>query len=215
MSLRIQQLITTEASVFDDFYAIYARAFPKSEQKNILVLQANILDPSYTVFLAYLHEKLVGFCIFFHLKDEDFFLLEYLAVDEKHRGKGIGSELLKHGLAQLFKEYGNRFLLIEIDSIKEPLEESILCQKREQFYRSIGALRLEPLDYLSPPLSLDEVSSPPMKLLVHAPNSQKSISKKQLRRWLEIIYMHVYSCSKEDKRIDTMLHHAPNFFHLI
>ena len=206
MALHVKALTREDAQEFDGFYAIYSTAFPRSEQKSRDALLQMQHASFYTIYLAYNDEKNVGFCIMYHPYDEDFFLLEYMAVDENQRGIGLGSTLLKNSIEQLFETHGTRALLIEIDSPEKSSVEQEIREKREAFYRRLGALKIDPFDYILP--SQTSELAPPMELLVYHP-TLREISKETLQTWLEKLYVDVYGCSKTDSRIAHMLAHVP------
>ena len=212
MSLQIKALEQNNTEEFDGFYAIYSTAFPLSEQKSRDALLQMQHATFYTIYLAYNDEKIVGFCIMYHPHNEDFFLLEYMAIDETQRGIGLGSTLLKSSTEQLFKKQGTRALLIEIDSPEKSSTEQEICEKREQFYRRLGALKLDPFDYILALQSSEE--APPMELLVYHP-SIREVSKATLQIWLEKLYTDVYGCTKNDPRIAHMLADVPPILYLI
>jgi len=212
MALHVKALEHNNTQEFDGFYAIYSTAFPLSEQKSYDALLAMQHTSFYTIYLAYNDEKNVGFCIMYHPHNEDFFLLEYMAIDETQRGIGLGSTLLKSSIDQLFQTHGIRALLIEIDSPEKSSNEQKIREKREQFYRRLGALKIDPFDYILALQSNEE--PPPMELLVYHPN-MREVSKITLHRWLEKLYVNVYGCSKNDPRIDKMLEQVPPILNFI
>lgn len=212
MALHVKALEQNNLKEFDGFYAIYSTSFPLSEQKSRDALLAMQDASFYTIYLAYNDEKIVGFCIMYHPHNDDFFLLEYMAVDERLRGMGLGSTLLKSSIEQLFKTHGTRALLIEIDSPEKSSNEQEIREKRELFYRRLGALKIDPFDYILALQSSEE--APPMELLVYHP-SMREVSKESLQTWLEKLYVDVYGCSKTDPRITHMLAHVPPILTLI
>ncbi|MCD8543330.1 MAG: GNAT family N-acetyltransferase [Sulfurospirillum cavolei] len=212
MPLHVKALEHDHPQEFDGFYAIYSTAFPPSEQKPREVLLAMCCASFYTIYLAYNDEKIVGFCIMYHPWNEDFFLLEYMAVDETLRGIGLGSTLLKQSIDALYQNYGIRALLIEIDSPEKSSAEQEIREKRELFYRRLGALKIDPFDYILP--SQTKEDAPPMELLVYHP-SLREVSKERLQTWLEKLYTNVYGCEANDDRIALMLKDAPHSFTLI
>ena len=212
MALHVKALTENNSVEFDGFYTIYSTAFPKSEQKSLDALLKMAHSSFYTIYLAYNDEKIVGFCIMYHPYNEDFFLLEYMAVDEKERGIGLGSTLLKNSIDQLFQAYGTRALLIEIDSPETSSLDHVVREKRELFYRRLGALKIDPFDYILPLQSSEE--APSMELLMYHPNLLK-ISKETLQLWLEKLYTNVYGCPKNDARIAQMLNGVPPILNLI
>lgn len=212
MALHVKALEKKNTQEFDGFYAIYSTSFPLCEQKSRDALLQMVHASFYTIYLAYNDEKIVGFCIMYHPDCGDFFLLEYLAVDESLRGIGLGSTLLKSSIEQLFKTHGIRALLIEIESPEESSSDKEIREKREQFYRHLGALRIDPLDYILALQSGEE--PPPMKLLVYHPNLCE-IPKATLQIWLEKLYIDVYGCGQNDPRIAQMLEAVPTILNLI
>ncbi len=212
MALHVKALEQNNSHEFDGFYAIYSTAFPLSEQKTRDALLAMQRASFYTIYIAYNNEKIVGFCIMYHPYNEDFFLLEYMAVDKNLRGIGLGSTLLKKSIDQLFQTHGTRALLIEIDSPETRSSEQAIREKREQFYRRLGALKMDPFDYILP-LQSTEIP-PPMELLVYHPRL-RNVSKETLQTWLEKLYVNVYGCAKTDLRIAQMLEDVPPMLNLI
>ena len=212
MALHVKALEQNNTQEFDGFYAIYSTAFPLSEQKSRDALLAMQHASFYTIYLAYNDEKIVGFCMMYHPQNEDFFLLEYMAIDETQRGIGLGSTLLKSSIDQLFQTYGIRALLIEIDSPEKSSAEQEIREKREEFYRRLGALKIDPFDYILP--SQTSELAPPMELLVYHP-TMKDVSKNTLKLWLQKLYVNVYGCLKTDPRIAYMLEQVPPILNLI
>jgi GNAT superfamily N-acetyltransferase len=212
MALHVKALEQNDSKEFDGFYAIYSTSFPLCEQKSRDALLAMQHASFYTIFLAYNDEKIVGFCIMYHPHDDDFFLLEYLAVDESLRGIGLGSTLLKSSIEQLFETHGTRALLIEIDSPEKSSTDHEIRKKREEFYRRLGALKIDPFDYILP--SQTSELAPPMELLVYHP-TLREVSKESLQTWLEKLYENVYGCTKDDPRIASMLESVPPILNLI
>jgi len=141
-----------------------------------------------------------------------FLLLEYMAVDERLRGSGLGSTLLKSSIEQLFETHGTRALLIEIDSPEKSSIDHEIRQKREAFYRRLGALKIDPFDYILALQSSEK--APPMELLVYHLR-MREVSKETLHTWLEKLYVDVYGCTNDDPRIAHMLAPMPPMLNLI
>jgi hypothetical protein len=210
--MHIAPLEINDRARFDAFYAIYRVSFPLSEQKSYEELLRMGSLPSYTIFTAQNDEAILGFCIVFHDSEVDFYLLEYMAIDAQKRSLGLGSKLFLASIDSLVQQHGLKPLIIEIDSSKKPSPEQPIRKKREQFYRKLGCKKIDPLDYILP-LKSDE-TPPPMELLVYHP-TLNHLSKEHLKRWLEILYTKVYSCSINDARLTTMLEQMPPILNLI
>lgn len=212
MFLHVRNLTLEDTMSFDGFYAIYSQAFPPSEQKSLAALRDMLTKDTYTIFLAYNDEKIVGFCIMYHPINDDFFLLEYMATDSQIRGQGIGSTLLAQSLKNLTERLGVRSLIIEIDSPEKISHEQEIRERRERFYRRLGALKIDPFDYILPSQSQED--APPMELLVLHPHI-RTLPRETLKIWLEKLYVDVYGCERKDPRIVEMLHDTPEILHLI
>lgn len=210
--MHIAPLLRDNPTLFDAFYGIYRVSFPLSEQKSKEALLAMHASASYTIFIAQNDEIILGFCIVFHDKDADFYLLEYMAVDPQRRDLGIGTHLFSASYTYVQQRYGLKPLLIEIDSPKTPSLDKALREKRAHFYRKLGAKTIDALEYILP-LKSTEIP-PAMELLLYHP-TLNCIAKETLKSWLEQIYTNVYGCEANDTRIMTMLHHSPELFHLI
>jgi GNAT superfamily N-acetyltransferase len=210
--MHIAPLEINDRERFDAFYAIYRVSFPLSEQKSYGELLRMGSLASYTIFTAQNNEEILGFCIMFHDREVDFYLLEYMAIDAQKRSLGLGSKLFRTSMQHLIHTYGLKPLVIEIDSPEKPSDEQHTREKREQFYRKQGARKIDSFDYILP-LKSDE-TPPPMELLVYHP-SLTHISKEQLRCWLEALYSNVYGCDKDDVRIAVMLKNTPPILDLI
>ena len=142
----------------------------------------------------------IGFSILFAPLNEPFCLLEYMAVSAEHRNMGIGRELFRYSLS--IARLSNPDMLLEVESPREPSADHKLRERRLAFYRNLGCLRLDALEYLLP---LKRIGPPPaMDLMVHR-TDKGSIRKAQVEHWLEVIYRSVYGCSSGDSRIDKML----------
>jgi GNAT superfamily N-acetyltransferase len=184
---------------FDDLYAMYCKAIPVREQKSKAELCAMVARPDYRFLLTLEGPTVVGFSISFVPADEAFCLLEYMAVHERCRNRGLGGQLFQETARSAQKE----FVLLEVDSDREPSADNETRKRRLNFYRHLGCRRVEGCSYILP--LPGEGPPPEMDLLVHAADANAIISRSQLRDWIERIYADVYRCAKDDSRISRML----------
>ena len=107
---------------------LYRKAFPKCEQKPLwlvwLVKQKRKAD----VWIAEKDGEFAGFAI--TMNGADLVLLDYLAVAEKFRGTGVGTEILK----ALQMHYHDRRLFLEIENVYEEADNRADRLRRKQFY---------------------------------------------------------------------------------
>jgi ribosomal protein S18 acetylase RimI-like enzyme len=185
---------------------IYRDAIPQSERKSNELLAAMLQRPEY-LFLVGIHETaVVGFSITFCFTGFDACLLEYMAVDTRFRGQGIGRYLFTEVTKR--SEVSNRFLLAEVDSDRTNAAQlRDAAAKRKAFYRTIGYREIEGLRYIMPPVASTE--PPEMNLLAYKADLPRSINKTHLRTWLQCTYGEVYGLLASDHRIEQMLHNLP------
>jgi ribosomal protein S18 acetylase RimI-like enzyme len=137
----------------------------------------------------------------------EFYLLEYFAIDSRHRSRGIGGELFRRTIEAASVKCGAAPVLIEVESDGVGSEEQrTMCGKRIEFYRRLGCRRIVGLEYLLPL----KWPVPPMELMVWMEGD--SVSAATLRRWLGTIYSKVYRREANDPRIERMLGGAGDQF---
>jgi GNAT superfamily N-acetyltransferase len=194
-----KSLTTLADNRFEDLYAMYCKAIPVREQKSKAELCAMVAHRDYRFLLVQEGQTLVGFSISFVPTDESFCLLEYMAIHEQCRNRGLGGQLFQETSRAVQKEC----ILLEVDSDREPSADNEIRRRRLKFYRQLGCRRIEGCSYILP---LPGKGPPPsMDLLVHTADTTTTIPQIKLRKWLEVIYVGVYGCAKDDPRIATML----------
>lgn len=186
---------------FGGLCRIYSESLPVREQKPLAELGAMVARVDYRFVLMTSEDQCLGFCIFFVPLHMDFSLLEYMAVDQRHRESGLGSELFKRsaGIAGI----GDRLMLIEVDSDREVCADRDQRTRRRHFYERLDCRRVENLAYLLP---LAGVGQPPeMDLMIRNPAAGPAISKSRLTEWISTVFRDVYSCKETDPRIGRMM----------
>jgi GNAT superfamily N-acetyltransferase len=186
---------------FKALYTIYRESIDPREQKSEAQLAAMVLRPNYLFLMLQDDHRMVGFSISFVALEEPFCLLEYLAVDESYRGRGVGSELFRETVSAIHRQ--RSVILLEVDSDREPSAGQELRRRRQNFYRRLGCRRVAGCAYILP---LPGARPPPaMDLFMHVREPMSVIPRAQLRHWVEVIYRDVYGCSANDPRIEMML----------
>lgn len=111
---------------------LYRTAFPKEEQvpwELLLRLTTNVpLD--FTVY--YDNGLLVGFTVVYRHDSYNWFW--YFAVNESLRGKGYGQEIL----SEIVSKYGNRKLILDMESPEQSASNSRQRKRRLEFYTRNG-----------------------------------------------------------------------------
>jgi GNAT superfamily N-acetyltransferase len=209
--MNVHRVRTAGELAFDGLLRVYAAALPAGERKSADALRRMIERPEYLFLAVADADVVVGFAIAIALSDCDAVLLEYMAVEEKHRGRGIG-RLLFRAIAG-WPEARERFLLIEVDSDRFPSPDAVDRARRKQFYRRLGCRQIEGLTWLMPPVSTAE--PPLMDMLAYRHELADSVERQQVRAWLAACYGQVYGVPGSDGRIGTMLNELPETIRLI
>lgn len=206
--MNLCRVTSAEEPAFADLVRIYSEAHPASEIKSVDALAAMIERPEYLFLAAVEADAAIGFAIAVALAGTDATLLEYMAVDAAHRGRGVGQRLFR-----AIAEMPGRFLVVEVDSDRFPSQDAQDRVRRKQFYRRLGCRQIEGLTYRMPRVSTAE--PPLMDMLVQRGELPDSIDKAQLRVWLEACYAQVYQQALPDERIEAMLADLPDDIRLV
>ena len=113
---------------------LYREAFPRCERKPFSIIISMAKNGKSDLWYFEDESGFAGFCA--TINGNDKILIDYLAVDKKRRGTGIGSEMLKE-LLEYYKDYG---VFLEIEMIDENNVTSI---RRREFYLRAGFLPMD------------------------------------------------------------------------
>ena len=115
-----------------DVYFLYQKAFPKSEKKPFSMIRRMHKKGASHVWRFERNGKFAGIII--TINGEENILLDYLAVDEKQRGAGIGTEILK----LMRSHYEGKGVFLEIESVYEDCDNRSERIRRKHFYEKSG-----------------------------------------------------------------------------
>ncbi len=115
-----------------EVYVLYQKAFPKSEKKPFSMICATYKKGCSHVWRFERNGRFAGIVITINGKDA--ILLDYLAVDEKQRGTGIGTEIL----SLMREEYADKGVFLEIESVYEVCDNREERLRRKHFYEKCG-----------------------------------------------------------------------------
>jgi GNAT superfamily N-acetyltransferase len=200
MTLNVETLGRDDRAGFDQMLGIYRASIESSEQKPPETIAGLLQDKRYSILVARNAASVIGFAMSFLPESQDFWLLEYMAVDARARSSGVGVALFR---AALSAGHSHGPCVLEVDQPGAPASANNDPAARLRFYARQGCRRVQGLSYILP---LDVAGQPPpMHLLVHGLRDQASLPAATLRRWLSTIYTDVYACAAHDPRIDRML----------
>ena len=111
---------------------LYTRAFPPSERKPFSIILSMRRKGKTDVWCFYRDGRFAGFAS--TINGDGLIMIDYLAVEEKLRGQGVGAGALK----ALCDAYPDAGLFVEIESPFEPGEDQADRIRRKAFYERCG-----------------------------------------------------------------------------
>ncbi len=118
-------------------YRLYQSAFPRCEKKPFPMIRSMCKKGKSDVWYFEEGGRFAGLVI--TINGPDKVLLDYLAVEKKHRGKGFGSEMLW----QMREQYAGKGVFLEIETVTEEAENYEERKRRKSFYLSNGMTELK------------------------------------------------------------------------
>ena len=120
-----------------DIFKLYYRAFPKSERKPFWMILKMHRKGASDIWYFRREGKFAGMII--TINGEKHILLDYLAVAEKSRGTGIGTEILQ----LMRRHYSGKGVFLEIESVYERSKNQAERLSRKHFYEKSGMKSME------------------------------------------------------------------------
>lgn len=136
-----ERIRSADHPAFEEAFALYETAFPLHERRTREKQVGAMGHPEYHFTLIWEGEAFAGILLFW--EGPSFRYVEYFAVSEALRGKGLGAEALR-----LLQGEG-KDLLLEIDP---PVEE--VSHGRQRFYEKQG-FQANPWSHVHPPYRKD------------------------------------------------------------
>ena len=115
-----------------DIYRLYHSAFPRSERKPFSMILKMQQQGKTDVWYFRREGRFAGMII--TINGPQHILLDYLAVAEKHRGTGIGTEILQ----LMRRHYVGKGVFLEIESVYERSKNQAERLRRKHFYEKSG-----------------------------------------------------------------------------
>lgn len=196
-------LASASAEERDAFIAIYEEALPRSERKSRETILRQAAQADFRGLLWCRDGAVIGFAIVYLPEGEDFALLEYLGVQQRARGGGMGAKMLDAVLVAT----GDRPLVIEVDSDREDAPDRALRERRRGFYERAGARRIDGIDYRMP--SVGEGVPPALDLMVHPRGRALTVTPALAAGWIRSIYRGVYDVGIGEAELQVMLRNMP------
>jgi GNAT superfamily N-acetyltransferase len=187
----IREVTDLRSDIGQQVLAIYEQSFPEAERDPVENIAANLsryTDDTEVTHLRALIEQdtVVGFTYFSSYREYYLGFLKFIAVRADIRGKGYGPILLRDAIQQLRADgvratgwpYLGLVFEVERPEMAENEPDRLLRERRIEFYRRNGAMMIEQVDYIAPPVTVDQPSLP-FHLMV-----MRAVPKYGMQRWL-------------------------------
>lgn len=184
---------------FAQIAELYQRAFRASERKPMGFLNDVLERSDYALLAGTIGEEIAGFSVLY-VSDAGFGLLEYIAVNERLRGHGVGGKLFRETVRHCPAP-----MVLEVEA-PEAGADSIEA-RRVEFYRRLGCRMVPQLCYKMPQVGAE--LPPPMRLML-TNYASDTIGKAQLGDWIGDIYSGVYGRPASDPAVVEMLSPLPD-----
>lgn len=115
---------------------LYREAFPRDERKPFRVVPKQLKHGDAELFALESDGEFAGFALVATAKEADIVMLSYFAVEERFRGRGIGSAALK----TLMERYSQSRFILEIEAVDVECDNLEARQNRRRFYLNNGMI---------------------------------------------------------------------------
>ena len=200
---RIRDIISRE---FEEAMKIYLSSFPENERCPMDILRERITSDKCILITGQIKKDIVFMALLYPLMGTSVLIGDYLATDEKYRGRGIGEMFLKGLLASRRKMNFDRFL-IEIEN--PHLDSDEMKTRRLKFYRNAGMKEIKDIRYLLPPF-LDKGPTE-MILMINSFGGEDHLEGEALRRIIKQMYSELYGRHEGDESLGMVLKSIPFF----
>lgn len=187
----IREVTDLQSDIGQQVIAIYEQSFPEAERDPVENIAASLKhstdDNEVTHLRAFVEqETVVGFAYFSSYREYYLGFLKFIAVRANIRGKGYGPILLQDAIRQLRADgvratgwpYLGLVFEVERPETAENEPDRLLRERRIEFYRRNGAVMIEKVDYIAPPVTVDQPSLPFHLMVLRA------VPKYGMQRWL-------------------------------
>jgi GNAT superfamily N-acetyltransferase len=184
--------ISTASPYFAEAMSIYHTAFPVAEQHAPEKLKKRLDLPQSELWVNLEGERAVFMAVLWRFESTDYLFLDYLAVAESHRGRGIGTAFIRF-LQHYYVQKGLRIILeIEHPDFGDNRTERL---RRWHFYRQLGAKYAAGVHSMVPPIQTDEYTD---TLLLFFGEKSSVIKGNVLRNLVVQLFSQIYHRNEAD-----------------
>ena len=199
MNYQLKKILPSDNG-FEQAMAIYEQSLPSNERQSRSVIEDRLNQGLCTLFGVMEDTSVIGMMVIWIFEDTPFAFLDYLAVHQDYRGKGIGEFCMQKIMEEFAKM--NKSMLIEVED-PDFGEDRVTKIRRIRFYEKCGAKWLANIPYIIPPL--DGTDPTPMLILIIANKEAAQLDGASVRDILRRIYRSVYQRSDDDPLLNSFI----------
>ena len=162
---------------------IYEYSFPNNEKQSQETIIKRLISGQEKLIVGKLNEDVVAIAFLFDLVNTNFLVLDYFAISEKLRGRGLGSYFFKY--LNVTNKSNNKNLILEVD---HPSIGTEIDKRRVTFYKKNGAKILKGIPYILPPLD----DTLPTRQVLMTMQQDTELTKKEKQNLVENLYQQLY-----------------------
>jgi GNAT superfamily N-acetyltransferase len=205
MSTSFCKIASSKSKEYKDAITIYTTAFPVAEQQPLKRMKERLDKKLFSMYALKENKQVIGMAVVWKFKSAKILLLDYVAIDKKLRGKGLGKIFLEWIINKALRK--GEVIGIEIEHPGKG-RNRIQRKNRLNFYLSCGAKVLENVDYFMP--ALDGTKDIEMQLLVmHSGFKGMSIHQADVKEFIGNLYSKVYLLGAEHPLVISIINSVP------
>lgn len=207
----MQRVFCEQLDELKQVQEIYEGAFPANEKQKFATIVERICTHKEFLYVLKNDDEVVAFALIYSLEITGYLLLDYLAIKDSARNRGLGTKLLVELKNLLLGK--NVSLILEVDDPNFG-EDKELKNRRLGFYKKNNVKEVSHFNYILPPLSGKHPTF--QKLLIIPKKDCFQISNQELLCLIKTMYQEVYNRGEEDQNFtqmhDQIMNHKQPFF---
>lgn len=193
----------SNAALINAALEIYTNSFPSNERHPIDKIKERINKHKSILYVGLENKKVNSFGLIWNLEGSNFILLDYFAVDEKERNRGIGKMFYNY-LTKEVRKLG-KFLILEVEKpINQYDYEKI---NRIKFYLNNKTQIIKDTPYILP--ALDSTTNTEMLLMIADGENCRDLNQEKIKNLIKKIYKELYQRDKNDLLLLSFIDKVP------
>lgn len=189
--IHFRKVIIDEEHYVKSALTLYQSCFPLNERQPEAVVRERIGMGRAILTVGIVGDMVTCMAITWNFSAPEVQFLDYLAVDQRYRGEGLGSQFLQH----LQHNDASRYLVLEVEH-PEFGDNKTERLKRISFYQKAGAVLCQGVQYVLPPITPG--NKPVEMQLMIMPDPGQAYIREHIKAIVSNIFRNVYGRDEKD-----------------